>query len=136
MKRQATAIWNGDIKEGNGTLSSKSGVLGQTPYSFKSRFEEGKGTNPEELIAAAHAGCFAMQLSAFLTEENFEPESLEAQGEVTFKEGKVTSSHITLSARIHDISKGKFDDLVQKAKNDCPISKLLDTQITVEARLI
>ncbi|NEV92606.1 OsmC family protein [Psychroflexus sp. YR1-1] len=135
MKRQATAIWKGSIKEGNGTLSSQSGVLDNTQYSFKSRFEEGKGTNPEELIAAAHAGCFAMQLSAFLTEEDFEIGSLEAKGEITLKEGNITKSHITLEAKIDKIDQEKFDELVNKAKKQCPVSKLLDTEISVESTL-
>lgn len=135
MKRQATAIWKGNIKEGNGTLSSQSGVLEETQYSFKSRFENGKGTNPEELVAAAHAGCFAMQLSAFLTEEEFDVVNLEAKGEVTLKDGTITKSHITLNADIKNIEQEKFDELVTKAKTNCPISKLLDTNITVEATL-
>jgi osmotically inducible protein OsmC len=136
MKRHATAIWNGSIKDGNGTLSSQSGGLDNTPYSFNSRFEDGKGTNPEELIAAAHAGCFAMQLSAFLTEEEFEPERLQTKGEVTFKDGNITNSHLTLEAKIDNIDQEKFDELVQKAKKNCPISKLLNTEISVEAKLI
>jgi osmotically inducible protein OsmC len=136
MKRHATAIWKGTIKEGNGTLSSQSGILDNTQYSFKSRFEEGKGTNPEELIAAAHAGCFAMQLSAFLTEEDFEPQSLEAKGEITLDDGSVTRSHIILKAKIDKIEKDQFDELVNKAKKQCPISKLLDTEISVEATLL
>lgn len=136
MKRHATAIWKGSIKDGNGSLSSQSGILENTAYSFNSRFEDGKGTNPEELIAAAHAGCFAMQLSAFLTEEEFVPESLETKGEVTFKDGNITQSHLTLKAKIDKIDQGKFDELVHKAKTNCPISKLLDTEISVEAELI
>lgn len=135
MKRHATAVWKGSIKDGSGSISSQSGILDKTPYSFKSRFEEGKGTNPEELIAAAHAGCFAMQLSAFLTEEDFEPESLDAKGEVTLKDGNITSSHLILEAKIDKIEKEKFDELVEKAKKNCPISKLLDTEISVEATL-
>lgn len=135
MKRHATAIWKGSIKEGKGTLTSQSEVLEQTPYSFNSRFEDGKGTNPEELIAAAHAGCFAMQLSAFLTEEGFEPQSLEAKGEVTLKDGSITNSHIILETKIDKIDRDEFDELVEKAKKQCPISKLLDTEISVVASL-
>lgn len=135
MKRKATAVWNGTIKDGNGTLNTQSGILKDTQYSFKSRFESGSGTNPEELIAAAHSGCFAMQLSAFLTEENFQPEKLEANCEVTFEDGTVTKSHLNLQARIQKIDKSKFDELVNKAKENCPISKLLNTEITVEASL-
>ena len=135
MKRHATALWKGSIKEGKGTLSSQSGILDKTQYSFNSRFEEGKGTNPEELIAAAHAGCFAMQLSAFLTEEDFEPTSLETKGEVTLKDGKITNSHLILEAKIDKIDQEKFDELVNKAKKECPVSKLLDTKISVVASL-
>lgn len=135
MKRKATAVWNGSIKEGNGTLSTQSGVLKDTQYSFKSRFESGTGTNPEELVAAAHSGCFAMQLSAFLTEEEFKPEKLEAECQVTFENGKVTRSHLVLQARISNIEQAKFDELVKKAKENCPISKLLNTDISVEATL-
>ncbi|MBZ9628964.1 OsmC family peroxiredoxin [Psychroflexus sp. CAK57W] len=136
MKRHATAVWKGSIKEGSGSISSQSGVLDKTQYSFKSRFEEGKGTNPEELVAAAHAGCFAMQLSAFLTEEDFEVGSLETKGEVTLKDGNITNSHLILKAKIENIEKDKFDELVEKAEKNCPISKLLDTKISVEATLI
>lgn len=135
MKRKATALWNGTIKEGKGTISTQSGTLKDTQYSFKSRFESGTGTNPEELIAAAHSGCFAMQLSAFLTEENFNPEKLEAQCEVTLEDGTVTKSHLILEAKVKDIDQDKFDALVKKAKENCPISKLLNTEISVEATL-
>ena len=135
MKRKATAIWNGTIKEGNGTLSTQSGTLKETQYSFKSRFESGTGTNPEELVAAAHAGCFAMQLSAFLTEENYKPDKLETSGEVTFEDGTIKRSHLVLKAKVPNIEKEKFDQLVTKAKENCPISKLLKTDISVEATL-
>jgi len=136
MKRQAIAIWKGSIQNGEGTLSSQSEVLQHTPFTFKSRFEEGSGTNPEELIAASHAGCFAMQLTAFLTEEDYDPERLEAKGEVTLENGIITSSHITLTAKIDTIKHDKFKELVQKAKTNCPISKLLNTEIKVDATLI
>jgi lipoyl-dependent peroxiredoxin len=135
MKRKATAIWKGSIKEGNGNLTTQSGTLQETQYSFKSRFESGTGTNPEELIAAAHAGCFAMQLSAFLTEEGYEPEKLEATGEVSLEDGTITKSHLVLKASIKNIEQTKFDELVNKAKDNCPVSKLLDTKISVEATL-
>lgn len=135
MKRKATAVWNGTIKEGKGTLSTQSGILKDTQYSFKSRFESGTGTNPEELIAAAHSGCFTMQLSAFLTEENFTPEKLETSCEVTFEDGTVTKSHLVLKATVPNIEKSKFDELVKKAKENCPISKLLNTEISAEATL-
>jgi lipoyl-dependent peroxiredoxin len=135
MKRKATAIWKGSIKEGNGNLTTQSGTLKETQYSFKSRFESGTGTNPEELIAAAHAGCFAMQLSAFLTEEGYEPEKLEATGEVSLEDGTITKSHLVLKASVKNIEQTKFDELVNKAKDNCPVSKLLDTKISVEATL-
>lgn len=135
MKRKATAIWNGTIKEGKGNLTTQSGTLQETQYSFKSRFESGTGTNPEELIAAAHSGCFTMQLSAFLTEEGYDPENLETTGEVSLEDGAITKSHLILKARVKDIEKSKFDELVNKAKENCPVSKLLDTKISVEAKL-
>lgn len=136
MKRHAKAIWEGSIKGGKGSLSSQSGILNLTPYSFMSRFEDGKGTNPEELIAAAHAGCFSMQLSAFLTEEGYIPKRLETKGEITLKEGSITNSHLTLVAKIPEISQEKFDNLVEKAKKNCPISKLLSIEISVDAALV
>jgi osmotically inducible protein OsmC len=136
MIRHAEAIWEGSITEGKGSLSTQSGILNHTPYSFKSRFEDGKGTNPEELIAAAHAGCFSMQLSAFLTEEGYTPESLKTKGEITLKDGVVTNSHLTLVAKIPEISQEKFDNLVEKAEKNCPISKLLSTEISVDASLV
>jgi osmotically inducible protein OsmC len=136
MIRHAEAIWEGSITEGKGSLSTQSDILNHTPYSFKSRFEDGKGTNPEELIAAAHAGCFSMQLSAFLTEEGYTPESLKTKGEITLKEGVVTNSHLTLVAKIPEISQEKFDNLVEKAEKNCPISKLLSTEISVDASLV
>jgi osmotically inducible protein OsmC len=136
MKRHAKAVWEGSIKEGKGSLSSQSGILDNTPYSFKSRFEDGKGTNPEELIAAAHAGCFSMQLSAFLTEEGYTPESLETKCEITLKDGSITNSHLTLVAKIPEISQEKFDSLVDKAEKNCPISKLLSIEISVDAALV
>jgi osmotically inducible protein OsmC len=135
MKRNATAIWQGSIKEGKGKISTQSKTLDDTQYSFKSRFEEGTGTNPEELVAAAHAGCFAMQLSAFLTEEGFEAEELHAKCEITLKEGDITESHITLKAKVKDIKEDKFKELVSKAEKNCPISKLLKTEISVESTL-
>ena len=136
MIRHAEAIWEGSITEGKGSLSTQSGILNHTPYSFKSRFEDGKGTNPEELIAAAHAGCFSMRLSAFLTEEGYTPESLKTKGEITLKDGVVTNSHLTLVAKIPEISQEKFDNLVEKAEKNCPISKLLSTEISVDASLV
>jgi lipoyl-dependent peroxiredoxin len=135
MKRKATAVWNGTIKEGKGHLSTQSQVMQNTPYSFHTRFENEKGTNPEELIGAAHAGCFTMQLSANLTEADFNPVELETRSEVTFEEGSVTRSHLILTAKVPGISQEKFDELVKDAKENCPISKLLNTEISVESTL-
>lgn len=135
MKRKATAVWNGTIKEGKGHLSSQSQVLQKTPYSFHTRFEDEKGTNPEELIGAAHAGCFTMQLSANLSKADFNPVELETKCEITFEDGSVTRSHLILSAKVPGISQEKFDDLVNDAKENCPISKLLNTQISIESSL-
>lgn len=135
MKRKATAVWNGTIKEGKGHLSTQSQVLQKTPYSFHTRFEHEKGTNPEELIGAAHAGCFTMQLSANLSKDGFNPVELETRCDITFEDGSVKRSHLTLSAKVPGISQEKFDDLVQHAKENCPISKLLNTEISLESSL-
>lgn len=135
MKRKATAVWNGTLKEGNGNLTTQSGVLNKQPYSFKMRFENESGTNPEELIAAAHSGCFTMQLSANLSEEDYDPEELETVCEITLDNGKITKSHLNLKAKVPGIDKDKFDKLVQDAKNNCPISKLLDTEISLTVKL-
>lgn len=135
MKRKATAVWNGTIKEGAGHLTTQSTILDRTQYSFKSRFEEGKGTNPEELIAAAHAGCFTMQLSANLSQENFIPESLESTCTITLEQGTISESYIQLKAKVNGITQEKFAELVKHAEENCPISKLLDTEIKVEFEL-
>ncbi|NJW53232.1 OsmC family protein [Salinimicrobium oceani] len=135
MKRNATAIWNGTIKEGKGHLSTQSQVLQNTPYSFHTRFENEKGTNPEELIGAAHAGCFTMQLSANLSKEGFNPVELETKCDITFEDGTVKRSHLQLSAKVPGVSQEKFDELVKHAKENCPISKLLNTEITLDSSL-
>lgn len=135
MKRKATAVWNGTIKEGNGKLTTQSGVLNEQPYSFKMRFENEAGTNPEELIAAAHSGCFTMQLSANLSEEGYDPEALETVCEITLDNGKITQSHLNLKAKVSGIDRDKFDKLVEDAKNNCPVSKLLDTEISLSVKL-
>ncbi len=135
MKRNATAVWNGSIKEGNGHLSTQSTILDTTQYSFKSRFEEGKGTNPEELIAAAHAGCFTMQLAANLSEEHLVPDTLESTCTITLEEGTITASVIKLKAEVYGADANKFDELVRHAEKNCPISKLLDTKIEVSYTL-
>lgn len=136
IKRKATAVWNGSGKEGSGFLSTQSTVLHKTQYSFSSRFESGIGTNPEELIAAAHAGCFTMKLSFVLGEAGFIPEELKTDCMITLDSGTVTQSHLVLQAKVAGITKEKFDECVKNAEVNCPISKLLKTAITVEARLI
>jgi osmotically inducible protein OsmC len=136
MKRKGTAVWNGTLKEGKGTLTTQSGVLKGAQYSFTSRFEEGIGTNPEELIGAAHAGCFTMQLSANLSKADFTPGKLETTCEITLEEGTVTKSHLILSAEVPGIEKAKFDEIVADAKKNCPISKLLNAEITLSATLV
>lgn len=136
MKRNATAVWNGSLKEGAGHLSTQSGTLVKTQYSFKSRFEEGVGTNPEELVAAAHSGCFTMQLSAFITEGGFEIESIETKCDINLLEGKIVSSHLTVRAKIEGISNEVFQELVTKAEKNCPISKLFNTEISSDASLV
>lgn len=136
MKRNATAVWNGSGKEGSGHLTTQSSVLNNTQYSYKSRFEQGTGTNPEELVAAAHAGCFCMKLSFVLGAAGFTPESLETTCTITLGEGAITESHLVLKAKVPGISKEKFDECVQDAKANCPISKLLNTNITSESELV
>jgi lipoyl-dependent peroxiredoxin len=135
MVRQATAVWNGSGKEGSGHLTTKSKVLNEVQYSFVSRFENGEGTNPEELVAAAHAGCFTMKLSFILGEAGFTPQSLETQCEITFENGTVSKSHLTTKGKVPGIEKEKFDECVARAEKECPISKLLNTSITAEGTL-
>jgi len=135
MKRHATAVWNGSGKEGNGTLTTQSTTLNKTQYSFNSRFAEGVGTNPEELIAAAHAGCFTMKLSFVLGGAGFTPESLETTSYVSLEDGTITESHLVLKAKVPGIDKAKFDECVADAEKNCPISKALNTKISVEAEL-
>ena len=136
MKRHATAVWNGSGKDGNGHLTMQSTTLNQTQYSFNSRFAEGVGTNPEELIAAAHAGCFTMKLSFVLGAAGFTPETLETTAHVELLDGAITSSHLTLQAKVPGISKEVFDASVKDAELNCPISKVLNTAITVDATLL
>jgi len=131
IKRSSNALWNGNGKDGKGFLSSASGILDSTPYSFSTRFENAKGTNPEELIAAAHAGCFSMKLAFNLQAENFTADELNTSCEIVLHEGTVTESNLTLNAKVNGISNDKFDELVQHAKENCPISKLLNTKISV-----
>ena len=136
MKRNATAIWNGTIKEGSGNLTTDSKVLDKTQYSFNSRFAEGIGTNPEELMAAAHAGCFTMKLSLDLTEAGFNPTSLETKGTITLDNGVITSSNLVLKADIPGIEDAQFQEIAAGAKANCPVSKAYNVDITLEASLI
>lgn len=136
MKRKATAVWKGTLKEGSGVLSTDSKVLNETQYSFKTRFEQGIGTNPEELIAAAHSGCFTMQLSAYITEAGFEVESLETTCAIDFQDKSVVGSHLTVRGKVKNISEEEFQKWVTKAETTCPISRLLDTKITSDAELL
>lgn len=138
MKRYATALWNGTGKEGKGTLTTQSTTLQDTQYSFKSRFEEGTGTNPEELVAAAHAGCFSMKLSFNISAENITPESIETKATVNLnpEKGAIDNIHLVVKVKAEGLSQEKFDELVADAKENCPISKLLDTEITLESELL
>src|SRR5215471_4137808 len=133
MKRTATAVWNGSGTEGNGNLTTQSSTLNKTQYSYKSRFEEGTGTNPEELIAAAHAGCFTMKLSFVLGAAGFTPDSIETLATVTIENGTITSSHLSVKAKVPNIDKQKFEECAADAKANCPVSKALHTDITMDA---
>lgn len=135
MVRNATAVWNGSGKDGNGQLTTGSTLLNNAQYSYKTRFENGAGTNPEELIAAAHAGCFTMKLSFVLGEMGVTPEMLETKCEVTFEGGAVTKSHLSVTGKIPGIDKARFDEAVKNAEQNCPISKLLKTEISSDATL-
>ncbi len=140
MDRQATAVWKGTLKEGSGTIDTQSGVFKAAPYSFKGRFEDESGrsgTNPEELIAAAHAACYAMQLSHFLAENGTPADRLEAKAVVTLVPGTgITGSALTLVGAVPGIDAGKFRELADKAKQECPVSKALGAiKVTLDARL-
>ena len=139
MKRTAVAQWRGDLKSGRGTLSTASGVLEEAQYSFTTRFENGKGTNPEELLAAAHAGCFTMALSGQLDRASMMALSLETTCTITLAkvaEGfAITESHLDLVAKVPGAKQAIFDEAVEKAKAGCPVSKLYNTKVTLTARL-
>jgi osmotically inducible protein OsmC len=139
MNRKARAVWRGTGRDGNGDLTTDSGVLSQTPYSFKTRFESEPGTNPEELIAAAHAGCFTMALAFQLQSAGFTPDELATEAVVSLEpEGggfKITRSALTLHARIPGIDQAKFDELAGNAEANCPVSKVLNAEITLDATL-
>ncbi len=139
MQRKATAVWQGDLKSGKGALSAESGIFEQTPYSFGTRFENSKGTNPEELLAAAHAGCFAMALSAELGKIGIVADKLTAKATITLDQVtdgfSITKSHIDLDAEIPGADKAKFDVAVKAAETGCPVSKLFKAEVTVTAVL-
>jgi len=139
MKRKVIAVWKGDGADGSGVLTAQSGAFSNMPYSFKTRFENdnGKlGTNPEELIAAAHAGCFNMKLSFVLNEANFNPEELHTEAILTFIDGKIISIQLDLKAKIPGINKEKFIELAEDAKANCPISGALNCEIILNSVLI
>ncbi len=133
MKRNATAVWNGTIKEGSGHLTTKSTVLNETQYSFKSRFEEGVGTNPEELLAAAHAGCYTMKLDAELSEAGFTPEEIKTSVDVSLdtSAGKIAKSEITVTAKIPNITEEEFQKYAKIAETDCPVSKAFSFEVVL-----
>ena len=139
MKREVSAIWSGDGANGNGLLSSQSGALNNIPYSFKTRFQndDGKlGTNPEELIAAALAGCFNMKLSFVLNEANFNPDELKTNATLTFEDGVVTEIELNLEGRVANINNERFVELANEAKINCPISAVLKCEINLHASLV
>ena len=139
MKRSASAVWKGGLKDGKGTVSSESGVLSDTPYNFSKRFENEKGTNPEELVAAAHAACFSMALSLFMANEGLTPESIDTRATVSFDNVNgawtVTSSHLQTTVKSPNASPAAFQKAAEGAKAGCPISRLLNTKITMDAKL-
>ncbi|MGA2243523.1 MAG: OsmC family protein [Verrucomicrobiota bacterium] len=139
MQRKASAVWHGDLKTGKGSLSTASGVLKETQYSFSTRFENGLGTNPEELIAAAHAGCFAMAFSAELGKAGFTPAAIHATATVSLEKTEggwtVTESDLDLTAKIPGIDEARFLAIANGAKAGCPISRLLNAKVTLDARL-
>ncbi|GAA4015226.1 OsmC family protein [Actimicrobium antarcticum] len=139
MIKNASAVWQGGIKDGGGTISTESGVLKEAPYGFNARFEGGKGTNPEELIGAAHAGCFSMALSLMLGDAGMVPERIDTKAAVTLdKVGdgfEITASHLTVVVKIPGADPAKFAAIAEKAKAGCPVSKLLKAAITMDARL-
>jgi len=138
MKRNATAVWNGTVKEGKGHLTTQSTTLKQTQYSFSSRFEEGTGTNPEELLAAAHAGCFTMKLSAELSQAGFTPEELTTKSVITLDPsiGKITKSELALTAKVPGISEEEFQKYAKIAEEGCPVSAAFSFEITLAATLV
>ena len=136
MKRSAKAVWKGTVKDGSGVLTTQSTTLNETQYSFKSRFDEGVGTNPEELLAAAHAGCFTMKTSALLTEAGYIPETLETDCKISLDDGKVTLSELTLTAKVPAISEDDFQKIANDAKDSCPVSQAFSFDKSLTATLL
>jgi osmotically inducible protein OsmC len=138
--KKASAHWEGDLKSGIGSISTETGVLREAPYGFKARFEGGKGTNPEELIGAAHAGCFSMALSMILGGENLTAESIDTTADVTLDQVDggfaITAVHLTLKAKVPGATQEQFDKLTAAAKEGCPVSKVLNAKITLDATLL
>jgi len=136
MKRNANAVWNGTGKEGTGHLTTQSGVLNQNQYSWSTRFADGIGTNPEELVAAAHAGCFSMKLSFVLGTKNLTPEAINTTCTITLDNGAITNTHLEVEAKVPGATVESFTEAAEEAKINCPISKLLNTEITMTATLL
>ncbi len=134
--RKAKAHWEGSGKEGQGTISTESTAMDEVKYAFGSRFEEGVGTNPEELVGAAHSGCYTMQLSFLLNEEDFVADTLDTDAHVTFEDGEITKIKLVTKGTVPNISKEKFEEIAQKAKEVCPMSKLVKADVTLEATLL
>ncbi|QNT78052.1 OsmC family protein [Entomobacter blattae] len=139
MKKTASAQWHGNLKDGKGTISTQSGALSNAPYGFKARFEEGPGTNPEELIGAAHAGCFTMAFSLFLQEAGYTADTLDTKAEVTLEKDSngftITAIHLTLIGKVPGLQEAEFKKLAETAKENCPVSKLFNAKITLSATL-
>ena len=135
MKRSATANWKGSGKEGKGTVTAQSGIFTNTPITYHTRFEEVKGTSPEELAAAAHAGCYSMKLSFVLGAAGFTPDNIDTKCTITLENGTITESLLEVRASVPGIDEAKFQECVEDAKKNCPISKLFNTKITAEANL-
>jgi osmotically inducible protein OsmC len=139
MIKRAWAVWKGSLKEGSGSVSTETGVLKEAPYGFKSRFETGSGTNPEELIGAAHAGCFSMALSSMLGAAGLTPEKIETRAAITLEKigdgFAITASHLDVVAKVPGATAEKFDEIANKAKAGCPVSKVLNAKITMLAKL-
>ncbi|TDE10769.1 OsmC family protein [Dyadobacter psychrotolerans] len=136
MKRNATAVWNGSGKDGNGHLTTQSTVLNQTQYSFNSRFADGVGTNPEELVAAAHAGCYTMSLSFGLNKAGFTAESLETTALINFENGTITGSHLVVKAKVAGIDQSALEVIAKESEQTCPVSRALSVEISSEILLV